>query len=302
MNIQNQILDNTIIQKNINLNFVDDLINNTNSFFNAFPTNVMGRANPRSTLRLVSQSLTGNEAPTVLVEKLTNANVLSPVVTLHDIKLSEITYELEFDDRDLETGNVNKELAIKQACDQLSFATENIVLTGGYLGHYVLGNSLLSQANITKSPVNILDTNVTATQILRVITDAVDKIRKATGRDPKVLVIDSGVYNKIGLANANIANFVATDYIEKTLGLQVYKVNSMSDVVGPNKEKYGACLALATQNPQDLQLVIGELPTLGKEINDTTYGSRLHVRTSFGGFVRLNPNKNAVQVITNLAG
>lgn len=267
------------------------------NLYNAFNFQYLGAGKGKK-VQFNIQRLTGGK-PSILVDRQTNANLLTPVKKLIDLSMVSIGYEVPFDDEEIEAGEIDVNEAVLQAKDIIEAVMWKLMLTGSYEGDYLFGNNLFSQGSITKSPVKFNDTSVSANQILRVIADAKGKVAKATGRMPNTLIIGAEALDTMGLADTNIADFITDEYIAKKLKLKIYPTQYLDNVKYDGND-LGSCFVLLTQSPQDLVGVIGTAPKIGKTIDNGTFGTLTNVKSSFGGFCRINNDPNAIQIVTNI--
>lgn len=304
--MEQEVFNQEVIQKNIITKAIScfdtsSILNGVDyNLYNAFNFQVLGPTDGEE-IKLTLQKLTGSDEPSILVENQTNARTLIPVQEIARLRMVAMSYELPLDDRKIKAKTLDPNLAITQAVKKLEAVMWSLLIKGSYGDTQVLANSLLSQGNISASPVKFNDESIKANQILKVFAEAKGKVTRATGKIPNVLLIDPVVLDSIGLADTTIANFMVNDYLTKQLGLTIYPTSYLSDVKIGGKD-LGSCFVLMTNSPDDLQGIIGELPFIGKTIDNSSFSKLTSVQSSFAGFCRLNSNVNSIQIVSNLMG
>lgn len=294
-----EVIEKNIITQAISAFDANSILKNVNyNLYNAFNTEVMGLVDGDE-IKLTMQKLEGSNEPSILVDNQINANTLIPIQEVNRLRMVSLSYDLLLDDRKIRSKKIDPNQVFLQAKNKLEVVMWSLMLTGSYANKRVLANSLISQGNITKSAFKFNDKTKTANDILSVFIDAMGRVTDATGRVPNVLLIEPTMLNAISVADAKISNFVVNDFLAKQLGLKIYPTPYLRNVKVDNTD-YGSCFVLTTDSEEDLKCIIGELPFLGKTIDDSAYSTRTSVQTSFAGFCRMNENPNAVQIVTNI--
>lgn len=264
---------------------------------NAFPIERTGKNGDE--VKIISQELTGNGIPSVVVTNNSNSTTLVPVNRKLTVPIIQMAFDVLIDKNKIDDGLIDPAVAIKKATQLLKYIDLSLMLKGD-----VLENNTGKTKNLVKySLLNISSkfktlksvSGMSSNEINSFIANEFDAV-VATGFTPDTWVVSARALRAIVSAPAEISEDKFLNFNKDTLDLNIYPTEFYDDC-----GTLGACGIMYKNSAEVLKLIYGKEASVRSDYKDN-YNRKDTIVESFGGFANVTEIKDAIRCQTNLLG